>query len=146
MDENVNENWQWMNFFMNIFNKFCFSKNWTKETWYKKFMLVYCEQFITWNVRVILELIFHYLALQHPSNIKFEITSNSMAHKHVDPPRGMCQFKQYLFSTKRYVTIRNWNNIKHPKTPYHFKVILIFIHFFNPLDTCTMKLHSFSFY
>jgi hypothetical protein len=27
--------------------------------------------------------------LQHLNHIKFEIKSNSMAHKHVDPPRGM---------------------------------------------------------
>jgi len=55
--------WRWMNFFMNIRNKFCFAKNWTKETGYKKFMLVYCEQFVTWNVQIILEQIFHILAL-----------------------------------------------------------------------------------
>jgi hypothetical protein len=48
----------WMNFFMNIHNKFCFAKNYTKETRHKKFMLVYCEQFITWNAQVILELVF----------------------------------------------------------------------------------------
>ncbi len=30
-----------------------------------------------------------------------------MAHKHVDPPIGMCQFKHYMSITKRYVTIRN---------------------------------------
>jgi len=61
------------------------------------------------------------LALEHPNHIKFEIKSNSVAHKHVDPPRGMCQFKHYMSTTKKYVTIRNWNNIRHPKTPYCFK-------------------------
>ncbi len=63
MDENGDEKWQWMNFFMNICNKFCCAKNWTKEIGYKKFMLVYYEQSITWNAQVILELIFHILAL-----------------------------------------------------------------------------------
>ncbi len=58
MDENVDEKWQWMNFFMNIHNKFCFVKKYTKEIGHKKFMLVYCEQFITWNAQVILELVF----------------------------------------------------------------------------------------
>ncbi len=84
--------------------------------------------------------------LQHPNHIKFEIKSNSVAHKHVDPPRGMCQFKHYLFTTKRYATIGNWDNIMHLRIPYHFKLFFIFIHSFNPLATCTMKLHSFSFY
>ncbi len=80
-------------FFMNICNKFCFAKSWTKETRYNKFMLVYCEQFVTWNVQVILELVFHIPTLQHPNHIKFEITSNSMAHKPIDPPKNMRQFK-----------------------------------------------------
>ncbi len=62
MDENGDEKWQWMNFFMNIRNKFYFAKKWTKEIGYKKFMLVYCDQFVTWNVQVILELVFHILA------------------------------------------------------------------------------------
>ncbi len=56
-------------------------------------MLVYCEQFVTWNVQVILELVFHIPTLQHPNHIKFEITSNSMAHKPIDPPKNMRQFK-----------------------------------------------------
>jgi hypothetical protein len=86
------------------------------------------------------------LALQHWNHIKFEIKSNLMAHKHVDPPRGMCQFKHYMSTTKRYVIIKNWNNIKHPMTPYHLILILIFIHSFNPLATCTMKLHFFPLY
>jgi hypothetical protein len=85
-------------------------------------------------------------ALQHPNHIKFEIKSNSMAHKLFDPPRGMCQFKHYMSTTKMYVTIRNWNNIRHPMTPYHFKLFFIFIHSLNPLATCTMKLHSLSLY
>jgi hypothetical protein len=34
----------------------------------------------------------------------------------------------------------------HLRIPYHFKLFFIFIHSFNPLATCTMKLHSFSFY
>jgi hypothetical protein len=42
-----------------------------------------------------------------PNHIKFKITSNSKAHKPIDPPKGMCQFKQYLSTTKRYATIRN---------------------------------------
>ncbi len=98
MDKNGDEKWQWMNFSMNICNKFCFEKNWTKEIGYKKFMLVYCEQSIT-------------------NHIKFEITSNSKTHKFVDPLRGMCHFKQYMSTTKRYATIRNWDNIG---TPWHF--------------------------
>jgi hypothetical protein len=68
-----------------------------------------------------------------PNHIKFKITSNSRAHKHVDPPKGMCQFKQYLSTTKRYVGIRISNNIRYPRAPYHFKLFLIFIHFHNPL-------------
>jgi hypothetical protein len=82
--------------------------------------------------------------LRHPNHLKFEIKSNSMAHKLVDPPKGMCQFKHYVSTTKRYVTIRNWNNIRHPRTPYHFKLFFIFVRSLNPLTTCTMKLHSFS--
>jgi hypothetical protein len=128
---------------MNIHNKFCFAKNWIKETRCKKFMLVYCEQFVTWNVQVILELIFHHRALQHSNHIKFEITSNSMAHKHVDPPRGMCLFKHYLSIAKSYATIRNWNNIRYPMTPYHLKLFFFFIHSLLPLATWTMRLHSF---
>jgi hypothetical protein len=83
------------------------------------------------------------LALQHPNHIKIEIKSNSMAHKLVDPPRGMCQFKHYMSTTKRYATIRNWNNIRHFMTPYHFKLSFIFICSHNPLATYTKKLHSF---
>jgi hypothetical protein len=86
------------------------------------------------------------LTLQHPNHTKFEIKSNSVAHKLVDPPRGMCHFKHYLSTTKRYATIRNWDNIKHLKTPYHLKLFFIFIRSFNPLATCIMKLHSFSLY
>jgi hypothetical protein len=71
----------------------CFAKNWTKKTGYKNFMLVYCEQFVTWNAQVILELVFLILALQHQKHITFKITSNSMAHKPFDRPKGMCQFK-----------------------------------------------------
>jgi hypothetical protein len=139
MDENVDEKWQWMNFFMNIHNKFCFAKNRRNEIGYKKIMLVYYEQFVTWNVWVTLELVCHIPALQYSNHIKFDITSNSMAHKHVDPPRGMCLFKHYLSITKSYATIRNWNNIRYPKTPYHLKLFKIFIHFLNPLATWTMK-------
>jgi hypothetical protein len=40
-----------------------FCKNLNKKTRYKKFMLVYCEQSITWNVQFILEQIFHIAAL-----------------------------------------------------------------------------------
>jgi hypothetical protein len=47
---------------------------------YNKFMLVYCENFVTWNVQIILELVLHIPTLQHPNHIKFEITSNSVAH------------------------------------------------------------------
>jgi len=36
-----------------------FCKKLNKKTRYKKFMSVYCEQSITWNAQVILELIFH---------------------------------------------------------------------------------------
>jgi hypothetical protein len=92
---------------MNICNKFFFAKNQTKEIRYKKFMLVYYEKFIMRNVQITLELVFHIPALQHPNHIKHEITSNSMAHKLVDPPRIMCRFKHYLSTTKNYVTIRN---------------------------------------
>jgi hypothetical protein len=53
-------------------------------------MLVHCEHFITCNAQVIPKLVFHIVALQHPNHIKFEITSSSKAHKHVDPPKGMC--------------------------------------------------------
>ncbi len=84
--------------------------------------------------------------LQHSNHIKFEIKSNSVAHKPIDPPKGMCQFKHYMSTTKKYVTIRNWNKIKHLKTPYHFKLFFILICSFNPLATCIMKLHSFSLY
>jgi hypothetical protein len=84
--------------------------------------------------------------LQHPNHINFEIKLNSMAHKPIDPPRGMCQFKHYMSTTKRYAIIKNWDDIKHPKTPYHLKLFFIFIHCHNPLATCTMKLHSFSLY
>jgi hypothetical protein len=69
-----------------------------------------------------IELIFHIATLQHPNHIKFEITSNSMAHKPINPPKGMCQFKHYLSTTKSYATIRNWDNIRYPMTPYHFKI------------------------
>jgi hypothetical protein len=65
------------------------------------------------------------LALQHPNHIKLKIKSNLVAHKLVDPPRGMCQFKHYMSTTKRYATVRNWNNIKHSVTPYHFKSCFI---------------------
>jgi hypothetical protein len=85
-------------------------------------------------------------ALQHPNHIKFEIKSNSMAYEPIETPRGMCQFKHYLSTTKRYVTIRNWNNIRHLGTRYHFKLFLIFIHSLNPLATCILKLHSYSLY
>jgi hypothetical protein len=47
--------------------------------------------------------------------------------KHVGPPRGMCKFKHYFSTTNKYVTIRNWDNIKHPMTPYDFKLSFIFI-------------------
>ncbi len=47
------------------------------------------------------------LVLQHPNHIEFEIKSNSMAHKLVDPPSGVCQFKHYMFTTKSYSPI--WN-------------------------------------
>jgi hypothetical protein len=80
-----------------------------------------------------------YSSLQHPNHMKFEITSNSKAHKPIDPPKGMCQFKQYLSTTKRYATI--WDNIKYPRTFYHFKLFFIFICALNPLATCTIKLH-----
>jgi hypothetical protein len=85
-------------------------------------MLVYCDQSITWSAQVILELIFHIPALHHPNHIKYEITSNWKAHKLVDPLKDMCQFKQYLYTTKRYATIRNWDNMRYPRTPYHFKL------------------------
>jgi hypothetical protein len=80
----------------------------------QKKMLIYCEQFITcsnytWISNPITT---KYIPiLQHPNHIKFETKSNSVAHKPIDPPRGMCQFKHYLSTTKRYVTIRNWDNI-----------------------------------
>jgi hypothetical protein len=86
------------------------------------------------------------LTLQHPNHIKFETTSNSMAHKPIDPLKGMCQFKHYMSTTKSYVTIRNWNNIKYLRTPHHFKLFLIFIRSLNPLATWIMKLHSFFLY
>jgi hypothetical protein len=46
-------------------------------------------------------------ALQPPNKIKFEIVSNSMAHKLADSPRGMCQFKHYLSTMKMYATIKS---------------------------------------
>jgi hypothetical protein len=33
-----------------------------------------------------------------------------MAYKHVDPPIGMCQYILYMFTNKRHVPIRNWDN------------------------------------
>ncbi len=71
--------------------------------------------------------------LQHPNYIKFEIKPNLVAHKFVDPSRGMCQFKHYLSTTKRYAKIRNWNNIRHPKTPYHFWILFYFHSLSHPL-------------
>jgi hypothetical protein len=47
-----------------------------KKQGYKKFILVYCGKFVTWNAQVILELVFHIPTLQHPNHIKFEITPN----------------------------------------------------------------------
>ncbi len=112
MDENWDEKWQWMNFPWTFATSFDLRK-----IEQKKFMLVYCDQFVTWNVQVILELVFHIPVLQHPNHIKFGITSNSKAQKPIDPLKGMCRFKQYLSTTKRYATIKNWDNIKYPKTP-----------------------------
>jgi hypothetical protein len=49
---NLDDKWKWMNFFMNIGNKFVFVKNYTKETRWKKIMLVCFEKLNTWNVEV----------------------------------------------------------------------------------------------
>jgi hypothetical protein len=37
----------------------CFVKIWTKETGWKKIMLVYLEEFDTWNVQIPFEIVFH---------------------------------------------------------------------------------------
>jgi len=105
------------------------------QTEYKIFMLVYCEQFITWNAWISISnsITTKYIpTLQHSNHMKFEIKSNSVAHKPIDPPKGMCQFKHYLSTTKKYATIRNWDNIKHLRTPYYFKLFKIFIHSSTP--------------
>ncbi len=46
-------------FVMNIGNICFFVENWTKETWWKLFKLVYFKTFDTWNVQVTLQVILH---------------------------------------------------------------------------------------
>jgi hypothetical protein len=45
MDDNVDGKLQWVNFFMNVGNKFFFVKA-KKETRWKKFSLVYLEKIV----------------------------------------------------------------------------------------------------
>jgi len=59
MDENVDDKWKWMNFFMNIGKKFFLAKIKQKKQDWKKFMLVYLEKIVTWNVEIIFQLILH---------------------------------------------------------------------------------------
>ncbi len=111
MDELLHENSQ----------QVLFCKKLNKRNMIKEIYVGLLWTIFTWNVQVIFELVFHILVLQHPNHIKFEITSNSITHKPIDPLRGTCLFKHHLSTTKSYVTIRNWNNIRYPKTPYHLK-------------------------
>jgi hypothetical protein len=77
-------------------------------------------------------------ALQHLNHIDFQIKSNLMAYKPIDPPRGMCQSKHYLFTRQRGMcplwidTI--WGSPWHlTLSIYHLKLVFIFIHSFNLL-------------
>jgi hypothetical protein len=121
---NVDKKWQMMNFFMNIHNKFCFAKKWRKEIRYKKFMLVYCEQFITWNVQVILELLFHILALQHPNHIKFKLHQiqwhiNLLTHQEV------CANSNSTFPPQRGIWPLGIETIS--RTPWHLTILNYFL-------------------
>jgi hypothetical protein len=146
MDENVDKNdngWTFSWTFATRYIPNKIQKNYVGLLW--KIQHMKCSSY-TWTSISNSMTTKYILILQHPNHIKIEIKSNLVAHKPIDPPRGMCQFKHYMSSTKRYTMIRNWDNIKHPTTPYHFKFFFIFIHSHNPLATYTMKLHSFSFY
>jgi hypothetical protein len=113
----MDERYLWMKFSMNVGNKF-FCKKLNKrdemeEIYVGVFWKIHhmkCSSQTSTNTSYFLN-IKYILALQHPNHIKFEIKSNSMAHKLVDPPKGTCQFKHYLFTTKRHAPIRNWNNM-----------------------------------
>jgi hypothetical protein len=142
----------WMIFFMNIHNKFCFAKKLHKKV-YKNLMLVYYEQFIAWNAQVILEPMFQIPLL--PSI--FQLCSiqtiyilrlnqiwwhiNLLTHQEICPNSNTTYPPQ-----KGMWPLRIETNIKHPMTPYHFKLFFIFICFLNPLTTCTLKLHFVSRY
>jgi hypothetical protein len=124
MDENVDKKWQMMNFFMNIHNKFCFAKKWRKKIRYKKFMLVYCEQFITWNVQVILELLFHIPALQHLNHIKFKLHQiqwhiNLLTHQEV------CANSNSTFPPQRGIWPLGIETIS--GTPWHLTILNYFL-------------------
>ncbi len=58
MDENVDDKWKWMKFFMNIGN-FFFDEKSNKKIGWKKIMLIYFEKFNPWNVEVTFEGIFY---------------------------------------------------------------------------------------
>jgi hypothetical protein len=53
--ESMDDKWKWTNFFMNVGNIFSVAKNWTKEKGWKFFMLVYFENFDTWNAEIIFQ-------------------------------------------------------------------------------------------
>jgi hypothetical protein len=54
----MDEQYLWMNFFMNIGQKKLGEKL-NKKTWWEKFMFIYFEKFNTWNVEVIFEILLY---------------------------------------------------------------------------------------
>jgi hypothetical protein len=89
MDENINAKWQWMNF------------SWTFAIGYipNKIQKKYVS--LLWTIHRMLKLHLnfksHYYQVYsdfvESKPYKIWIKSNSISHKPIDPPRGMCQFK-----------------------------------------------------
>jgi hypothetical protein len=89
-----------------------FVKIWTIEIKYNKFMLVYFENF--WHMKCSnhTSYFLYEVCLNYAPSKPYWKNSNLVTYKPIIPPRSMCQSKHYLFTTKRYVPIKNWNNMK----------------------------------
>ncbi len=115
MDEIMDETW--INFIMNVANKRYFCEKLNKRNKVETIYVGFFQNNLTHEMfKSHSKIIIHISLIWNIFKFYIIYTIHNVRLNPIDPPKGMCQSKHYVFTTKRHVLIRNKDNMKQPTT------------------------------